>query len=297
MKNLLTLTGGYPRNQNYLLNLQAELSLMGNSILGSISFDVILAGCAITDNHDGTVNITDGIVYIAGQVMRFDAANNVPADGSKAIITGTAILSTPLTFAPPDSPVKNVYSEIKGVIANSAGGPTRQLVVGVTMLTFEAYIDLRIAGSAVKGTIREFVFTGTDIVAFQAKFDDTGLGISPDMVDWAQMNGNNGTVDAQCRVFIGTGSMIDPITDEELVIASGDEGGEVTHVLSVPEMPSHSHTTEPIFDTGGGSGSNPVTGAPISRATRSLGVNATGGGNSHNNMQPYVGVFKIQKIR
>jgi len=291
MKNLLTLSGGYRRYQDYLLTVQNELNLMGNSILGSVSFDVVLAGCAVTDNHDGTVSIAPGIVYIAGQVMRFDGAASIAADGSKAIVAGTPVTSGPVVFA--DTSTKNVYSEIKGVVANSAGGPARQLIIGVTLLTFEAYIDARIAGTATKGQIKEFVFsTLDDINAFKAKFDVTGLGIAVDTVGWALMNGNNGTVNAQCRVFIGVGGMVDPNTGTELIIGSGDEGGEITHLLSSSEVPRPAG----LVPGANGPHNKPADGGgtPIYYMTGTPGTSAAG--IQHNNMQPYIGTFKMQKL-
>lgn len=69
----------------------------------------------------------------------------------------------------------------------------------------------------------------------------------------------------------------------------GKTGGEKTHKLTVAEMPSHSHTWS--------LGANVVANATSSRAVTNynsssggLGVatmNNTGGGASHNNLQPY----------
>lgn len=295
MKKLLSLTGGYPRMQDYVLNLQTEMLAMGNSLFGTVSFDLVLSGCTVTANGDGTVNIAAGIVYIDGQVLRFDGAANIAPDGSKSIVTGSAVTSMPLTFAPPDSPVKNVYSEVKGIIGDTAIDNNRQLVVGTSLLTFEAYIDLRIAGAAQKGVTREFSFTDpTDIAAFKAKFDDSGLGVTPDMLDWALMNGNNETADAQGRVFIGAGSIFDPVTEIEHDFESGDSDGEITHLLTKDESGKPAGLPPgldgPRQKPGDGGGEN------IYYVNGLLGS----GGNaaqSHNNMQPYLVVFKIRKIR
>ncbi len=62
MKKLRALVGGYRLSQTYLLDIQNELLALGNGILGSISFDVVLSGCAVSYNGDGTINIAAGLV-------------------------------------------------------------------------------------------------------------------------------------------------------------------------------------------------------------------------------------------
>lgn len=68
--------------------------------------------------------------------------------------------------------------------------------------------------------------------------------------------------------------------------AIGEQGGEVEHELTTSEMPSHSHTyTPPIFNV-----DIEAPGAPDPLAA-GIGMTtvtgSTGGGDAHNNMQPY----------
>lgn len=67
----------------------------------------------------------------------------------------------------------------------------------------------------------------------------------------------------------------------------GDTGGEERHTLDTSEMPNHSHTgatiTASIFNGGG---------PAVSVGQPGFNTGTTGGGNSHNNMQPY-GVAKF----
>lgn len=77
----------------------------------------------------------------------------------------------------------------------------------------------------------------------------------------------------------------------------GKTGGEKTHTLTVSEMPPHTHTlnnatlvNRNISGTGGAQGTNTVQGATIT-------ANNTGGGQAHNNLQPYevVGYMWIRR--
>lgn len=77
--------------------------------------------------------------------------------------------------------------------------------------------------------------------------------------------------------------------------ALGATGGEETHILSVAEMPSHTHnlrkgSTAAVDDTTAGIGAGGTT-----RIETSGNATAAGGGGAHNNMQPFVVVNWLVK--
>ena len=95
---------------------------------------------------------------------------------------------------------------------------------------------------------------------------------------------------AQGRTLVGVN------TADSDFNTSGKTGGEKTHTLTVSEMPSHGHDVAIAVNNtvAGGAryyfNSAGTTSAPITDTaawSNSLTAKATGGGQAHNNLQPY----------
>ena len=94
------------------------------------------------------------------------------------------------------------------------------------------------------------------------------------------------------QVLVGAG------TNGNKSFTAGNTGGEYEHTLTVDEMPSHTHTSRMHNRNGAGIGSGnledaaPGTGTAVGNNNTS----AAGGGQPHNNMQPYVVVYMWHRV-
>lgn len=84
------------------------------------------------------------------------------------------------------------------------------------------------------------------------------------------------------RTFIGSGTG-SGLTARTLA----GTGGEEAHTLQISEMPSHQHTYPASIGAGGGGGNISET-SPFGSTSTNLAF--TGGGGSHNNMQPWLAI-------
>ena len=75
----------------------------------------------------------------------------------------------------------------------------------------------------------------------------------------------------------------------------GDTGGEETHTLDITEIPSHHHTIVPLADFNGSRPADHTTGWEKS-STTTQNTSDTGGGQAHNNLQPYVVIIRWHRI-
>jgi hypothetical protein len=283
MKKLRVLQGGYPRQQDFLLNLQTELFAVTNGLFGKLNKDMVLQGCAVVDNLNGTINIDAGIVYVGGEAVRFDGANNVLANGTKTFVKAGAVTSDPKLFA--DGNTKDVYSEVKAVIGDKTGA--LEIAITTSLYTLETYINDVVASYAIKGEFKDiYDFDNT----FLANFDSSGLGVTPRYSGWAIANGNNGTPNLQGRVRISAGDITDTGSGLVFTYANGDQGGEVRHQLTVSELP-----TQNVYAGTPQVGGRPSFGSgPVVRWPTAYGP--VGGNVPHQNMQPYLAVYTIVKI-
>ncbi|WP_308583519.1 phage tail protein [uncultured Pseudomonas sp.] len=95
------------------------------------------------------------------------------------------------------------------------------------------------------------------------------------------------------RLLMGAGTGQDS-RGESRTFAGGAVGGEYSHVLSVNEMPAHTHTNPQggVLGTGGSLTSGDDTTDNVMSNPQS---SSTGGNEAHNNMPPYLAVHMWQR--
>lgn len=117
-----------------------------------------------------------------------------------------------------------------------------------------------------------------------ANFDPTGLGINLEL-GFAICNGNNGTRDMRGRV---------PMQYSTTYPTLGATGGEATHTLTSNEIPPVSVPYTGSSDDTGDPGTYIITSPSSPNGIRNL--TTTGGGQAHNNMQPYMVMLFVKKL-
>lgn len=82
------------------------------------------------------------------------------------------------------------------------------------------------------------------------------------------------------------------------VYSNGSTGGEATHQLTVNEMPAHKHNVATVYPFAFGGLRTAVANSSSSDRTGTAYdvVDSTGGGQSHNNMPPYLAVYMWKRI-
>ena len=153
------------------------------------------------------------------------------------------------------------------------------------------------------------------VISFAGSFDDNNNPIDQITNDpytgWFLCDGTKGTPDLRGRFIIASGRNI----------AIGDVGGEETHMLTINEMPVHSHSaisnvcgehTHSIYRAGNGGGSwdgsglagsskNSYAGYVNSGSSgghsHTINITNSGSGLPHNNMPPYYALAYIMKIQ
>lgn len=122
------------------------------------------------------------------------------------------------------------------------------------------------------------------------------------IVEWSPVEGGKADLSTPAKVAAyygfgtweayGSGQMLLGVSDGHAI---GSTGGEETHRLTINEMPSHNHNVNLGYGPGGmGSSCGRVdANNPANRNWGPTGM--SGGGQSHNNMPPYITVYRWRR--
>jgi len=150
--------------------------------------------------------------------------------------------------------------------------PTAASAVNTTQLATTAYVKTNITASVTAAIVNAHAYpVGSIYTSVVATNPNSLLGVGA----W--------TAIGQGRVLMGVGGGY----------SAGAEGGTATEILSIGQIPSHAHGYSGTYgdsDADGGSDRSSSVGAANSHPIVT-GLNPRGGGQAHNNLQPYLVVY------
>lgn len=269
--------------------INADLDLIDAAIGGSV---------AISISGDVSVNSTqaENLIYKFTGSLSGNATITFPA------FRGLAVISNGCTG---------------GSLVCGSGGTTVTVGAGDTATAWSDGTDFKAAAptAGVWSTGDTKITLKTVADAGWVMFNDGNIG---DASSGATTRANadtsalfallwNNTANADCAVSTGRGVSaaadfaahktiaLPKVLGRALAVAGAGSGltsralahvvGEETHLLTIPEMPGHTHTIQSANVTTG-SDSQVVSAAATGSPNNTPGTTSTGGGGTHNNMQP-----------
>ena len=289
MKHLLFDNGGRPLNNDDFVTLQDEIYYAVNGQLLGLPACVV-SGCDVTSNGNNAYNISHGLVYVEGEIRRFEGVTDVAlpqelyagpfettetrayqTGGSKATMGEAVVLARPYDAA---TPGWKVLVKPEGV--------------------------LRVA-KAREGLFRE-VGEGGFLFDIDTKlYDNTGRGLyGTKAYGWQLANGKGSAPDMQGRFPVGVGGAGDYSAPRktggaEKVALSADQNGRHTH--SMESGGEHQHGVPTRAGDGNnniGRRGNDTTNDGQLKTDRAGShthtINESGAGAAHENRPPYLAV-------
>jgi len=304
MKLFKPTTGGHPLKLDDLLLLQTSYHDGFKALASNLASNqnCILSGALISTNSS-TVTCSSGYAFWQGEVYEILSTSfSYSASGTYFLKLVESILPpSPVTYK--NLTVNNVHFDRQLQLVYYTAGLTGEYLSAFTRVG---------SGNVLSGSVIDWY---GDV---SSNFDQTGAGIGA-CAGYQICNGNANSPDLRGR-FIVMSTNVPAQGAPSLNSGVGaynfkDIGGEVTHELSIVEMPSHghelnegnghTHTVNLFSQNSGGSGAgsgyaNNHDKGPQTYTTSSSKINATiensGGGEAHENRPPYYALIKIMKI-
>jgi microcystin-dependent protein len=302
MKELEFENDGRPRANNDLRTLQSETFAVLNGFFLDLPQSCVVQGCNVTDNG-GSYDVAPGLVYLNGFVVRFDGASGVVLPGE--LYLGPVVKSDLRPYKTGGS--KYCMTEQKALFrAYTVDSP------GLVKVTADGVLD---SVKAREGLARMNGETKLLAKVAATWFDNDGRGkYGTKAYGWHFANGAGGTEDPRGRVPV----VVDARDVDFNVL--GKKGGVKKVALTADEGPIHTHEMDgagehqhglPSNVDSTGNGSNNFQNFTRSGQANAAGeynmrtkvagshthqVRNAGGGQAHENLQPYYSFVLIEWI-
>jgi hypothetical protein len=266
MKKTMYDEGGRPLYDDDLETIQAEAQQAATAVLTGLGQDCIVSGCNV-GGAAGNYTVGPGLVYVGGELLRFAGASGVTLPAS-LVPSGVPVVYDERAYETGVS--KSCIQEEFAVVGAARAGVPLHPAGGLT---------LQHVLRGAQWEIGDRKFSNLVVADYDAS---TGVGI-PGTAAWGW------AIDATLagRVVVG----LDP--NQAAFDTIGKQGGEVSHTLTIPEMPNHDHTNGvsqarfAYLDGKNTVDSDMDSSTSEPNLTKTATVQAQGGSQPHNNLQPY----------
>lgn len=276
----LSKNGGFPLTQNALDFLQTAFGEPLYALGKMFGNKTIITGMEV-----GSSSVAEGWFFYNGEPIYFNAS---------ALDTKVAI-SEDLTSVEFEDGITKAVFKVKTAICSATGDFNFSDLQRLS--SFTAAKQTQLDRTWLAGDVKQ-VFCDASYIA--VNFDSSGLG-RLERSGWAVCNGGNGTENMGGRVLVGmqypaltvnpNDNVWDAIYNTALAV-----GGEKEHTLTVDEVPALDVVIPKVGYAGiGGSGSKFVGNANDPDAGTQT-ISTTGGGEAHENRQPFKVALFIQKL-
>lgn len=222
----------------------------------------------------------------ANSAVKLQTARGVTIGGTKKTFDGSADVSW--TLGEIGAAVVDPNSGFSGAArAATQLATARTLTIGKTGRAFNGTANLN--WTLADLGILDFVYPVGSIF----EWADTGSGANLSTIEAVQAHfGGRWEEYGSGRVLVGRAKGIPEFSDVN------KEGGEINHTLTIAEMPRHSHEMKWSNEGAVGSGHGCLIRDNLSGESWPYGywTGQDGGGQAHNNLQPYITVFRYRRV-
>lgn len=222
----------------------------------------------------------------ANSAVKLQTARGVTIGGTKKTFDGSADVSW--TLGEIGAAVVDPNSGFSGAACAATQLATaRTLTIGKTDRAFDGTANLN--WTLADLGILDFVYPVGSIF----EWADTGSGANLSTIEAVQAHfGGRWEEYGSGRVLVGRAKGIPEFSDVN------KEGGEINHTLTIAEMPRHSHEMRWSNEGAVGSGHGCLIRDSLSGESWPYGywTGQDGGEQAHNNLQPYITVFRYRRV-